>query len=608
MKNASHLQKIILIIGFFLIAISLYCSFLLYTSFSSNLGDKVAWGGMGLGLDSFKNIALLAALALWGLNLFAARVLSIVVGLAYLLLTVLSFSAFFGFMSTVQHKLETEAMLASNHYRSLQAAVSNAERAVNELSIHADPQAVREAETKLQAMAGELAQVQQGMARWAQPDCTPKRNARGQPYTTRAIEWCGKLQAIEARAAPWQDIIDGHARYKAALAHQERALAQLAAVDSGDAAVGDSHLHPMFVDLGKLLAQAPDEMKVAFMFISSAAAEILGTLSILIAGFLGRKRSFTLDEIEHMSLQLREQQQRLHASLSFFDGPAMLPAGGMPPQRPQPVAAQQRNSEPQEPLIVTPQSKPRAQPETTLPPRDTVRLPHGQEEPQQDSAKPPPDIAEAVLRSRCAPEVSALQARFQLSAAEAREQLERLYAQGLLLRQGGRYYLNLSARYQVRGEDGRYGGIAYTRPDERLQQVYFPQPSAALPVRLRTGDLQPVRWGLRSQERSSGNMPRGGWARVEAVHGGKWDPFAPRPVIIPANGYMQQDGKGQAYWFELAEGLALQGLLAKSSEQEQRLYVVTVDSPPQHMPQGFNTTRGQRWPRVIDLEEHKPLH
>ncbi len=83
MTNTVTLRRSISIIGGFLIAISLYCSFLLYTYFSQDFSDKAAWGGMGLGLDMFKNIALIAALALWMLNTLVSRVLSVVVTLAY---------------------------------------------------------------------------------------------------------------------------------------------------------------------------------------------------------------------------------------------------------------------------------------------------------------------------------------------------------------------------------------------------------------------------------------------------------------------------------------------------------------------------------------------
>ena len=310
MSASNGLRRTVLVIGMFLIAISLYCSFLLYTSFSEELSDQVAWGGMGLGLDAFKNVALVAALALWALGLLVSRLLAVVVFAAYGVLTVLSFMAFFGFMATVQHQLEQEALLASTQYQSLQASAQRAQENVDALSVYADGRAVQEAEQQLQRLQPQIVAAEAVVARWIHADGSVKTNARGLPFATKAREAQAQLAAVEGRAIPHQEVIDGYARYQAALAHQERVLAELAALSPTQVASA-STLHPMFVDLGKLVAAAPDEMKVAFMFVSSASAEILGTLSILIAVLLGRQRSMTLDEVAQLTTQLQAQHQRM---------------------------------------------------------------------------------------------------------------------------------------------------------------------------------------------------------------------------------------------------------------------------------------------------------
>ncbi len=315
--HTNTLQKIITTIGVFLIAISLYCSFLLYTSFSDSLSDKAAWGGMGLGLDAFKNIALIAALALWGLRVFVARLLSVVVFSAYGILTVLSFMAFFGFMATVQHHLEQEAVLASSDYHHLTAAIERAEQQIERLSVHADSSQLQTAEQALAALAPRLNAAKAEVSAWISPDGTVKTNARGQPYATKARDAQAALAVVQAEADPWQQQLDAYQRYQAALAHHEQLLAQKAALNPNNVQVSNTAVHPMFVDLGKLMTRAPDEMKVAFMFISSASAEILGTLSILIAVLLGRKRSFTIEEIELLSTQLRDQQHRLQHVFAY---------------------------------------------------------------------------------------------------------------------------------------------------------------------------------------------------------------------------------------------------------------------------------------------------
>ena len=152
-----------------------------------------------------------------------------------------------------------------------------------------------------------------------------KTNSRGLPFATKAREAQAQLAAVEGKTIPHQNVIDGYARYQAALAHQERVLAELAALNPTQVA-SSSTLHPMFVDLGKLVAAAPDEMKVAFMFVSSASAEILGTLSILIAVLLGRQRSMTLEEVAQLTTQLQAQHQRMQEVFG-----TTLPVPAVPP-------------------------------------------------------------------------------------------------------------------------------------------------------------------------------------------------------------------------------------------------------------------------------------
>ena len=315
--NHDSLRKVVASIGVFLIAISLYCSFLLYTGFSTSIGDKAAWGGVGLGLDMFKNIALPAAFLLWGMGFFAARFVSGILGLAYIVLTLLSFSAFFGFMSGVQHDLEKEALVSSTRYAVAQSAVATATREVESLSKYADASVVEPAQAEIAKVEGKAQAIKQAMAAHANPDCSPKKDGHGNAYTSRAAEWCGQLRAVQAEAAPWQEKVEGHQRYKSALAHKEITLKDLAALGSGAATISELGLHPMFIDLGRLLNVDPRTAKVVFMFISSASAELLGTLSILIVMLLGRTKSFTLDEIEQMSSQLRSQQDRIQVALGM---------------------------------------------------------------------------------------------------------------------------------------------------------------------------------------------------------------------------------------------------------------------------------------------------
>ncbi|HXF67896.1 MAG TPA: hypothetical protein VNK67_14515 [Burkholderiales bacterium] len=137
-------------------------------------------------------------------------------------------------------------------------------------------------------------------------------------------------------------------------------------------------------------------------------------------------------------------------------------------------------------------------------------------------------------------------------------------------------------------------GIELLR-EGRIVRVYFPAPRAALPVLTREGSELLLPWGARGREYDALGLvkwPAGGWARLESVRAGRWDAFDPRPVKIPARGFMEKDAAGASHWFALGPGQYIQGLLARAGE-ERRVYVVTV-GPPQGLAHIHD-----RWPRIV---------
>ena len=132
------------------------------------------------------------------------------------------------------------------------------------------------------------------------------------------------------------------------------------------------------------------------------------------------------------------------------------------------------------------------------------------------------------------------------------------------------------------------GGIEY-----QDQKVFFPQPGARLPVRLRDGNVTWVTWGMRKNE-SIVKFPNGGWARLNSIQSGKWKPWRPRPVLIVADQFMEKDQEKQSHWVELDKSMVIQGLLAERNN-EQRVYVVTVNTPPEY------AWIHDRWPRLVKL-------
>lgn len=139
-------------------------------------------------------------------------------------------------------------------------------------------------------------------------------------------------------------------------------------------------------------------------------------------------------------------------------------------------------------------------------------------------------------------------------------------------------------------------GVEIEVGEKKPRRIYFPVPTAALPVLMKDGSMMSLPWGARNEERGGDGKglrwPKGGWARHESVKTGKWRAFDPQPAKIAARSYMEKDGEGVSHWFTLEPGQYIQGLVATVGE-ERRVYVVTVGAPPQfaHI--------HDRWPRIV---------
>ena len=111
-----------------------------------------------------------------------------------------------------------------------------------------------------------------------------------------------------------------------------------------------------------------------------------------------------------------------------------------------------------------------------------------------------------------------------------------------------------------------------------------------LPVLMRDGSVSWLPWGERHGTQSP--FFQGPCARLESIKAGKWARLSPRPVKIPMQRYMERDIRAAPYWVKAGEGCVLQGLLATWGD-EQRVYVVTVETPPEFL------HVQPRWPRVM---------
>jgi hypothetical protein len=137
------------------------------------------------------------------------------------------------------------------------------------------------------------------------------------------------------------------------------------------------------------------------------------------------------------------------------------------------------------------------------------------------------------------------------------------------------------------------GGVYFEYQGNVLRQ-YFPNPKAVLPVQKKEGSIILLPWGRRQSQ--AGNLPMGGWARLDSIYGGRWDKFFPKPLKIPVLSFMEKDFEGNPHWYDLNKGQYLQGLLARDNN-EQRIYVVTIESALE------DSQIHSRWVRVVQNGE-----
>ena len=132
------------------------------------------------------------------------------------------------------------------------------------------------------------------------------------------------------------------------------------------------------------------------------------------------------------------------------------------------------------------------------------------------------------------------------------------------------------------------GGVFYNHNGQDIR-VYFPNPRATLPVMTKNHEVELLPWGRRKEQ--AGQLPMGGWARLDSIYQGRWDKWFPVPVKLPVKQFMEKDIQGNSHWFDLTPGQFIQGLIARD-KYEQRVYVVTITPE-------LNDAVHDRWPRIL---------
>lgn len=114
-----------------------------------------------------------------------------------------------------------------------------------------------------------------------------------------------------------------------------------------------------------------------------------------------------------------------------------------------------------------------------------------------------------------------------------------------------------------------------------------------------------IQWGVREEEGRgkagtqaaaslqtqatalSDTLPITGWARFQSLCEGKWNPYHPRWVRIPAIRWMEKDSERQSHWFDLKPDEGLLGVETTAGEggssgdvpPHRAVYIVTQEAP-----------------------------
>ena len=132
------------------------------------------------------------------------------------------------------------------------------------------------------------------------------------------------------------------------------------------------------------------------------------------------------------------------------------------------------------------------------------------------------------------------------------------------------------------------------------RRVSFPEPDATLPIHDPTHGVVWIPWGRRSDEQ--GELPVTGWVVEGSQTAPAWSAYAPTPVLSPVVRFMELTLDGEARWFVVEDGKALQCLLLHHGD-ERRVYVV-ITTPPAACTQEYES-----WPltRVPDRPAMTPF-
>ncbi len=302
--------------GLFFICLGIFLNFQLYTSLAGNGAlYQYSYGIIGVGLDVSKIICLLLGTYLirQGDSTF---IIAGFVSLAfYIILSLISWAAGWGFTLIVTQNYETKAFQQNSQIRALESSVDDANNEVKRLAKYADESVINQAQSKIHAVELEVNMLWDTVAVNSIGQRTGK-TVRSQldgicpGATWYHKKYCPEILAAKARIKPYQQVIDNHAAYLSAIKHKNNMVQGLGNPEYGGINP-NSYMHPLFIGMGILLNTSAPIVKYRLLLLTSAMIELLGGLFFVIGLILKGKQSYSIEEM----VAIEQQKHKLLADL-----------------------------------------------------------------------------------------------------------------------------------------------------------------------------------------------------------------------------------------------------------------------------------------------------
>lgn len=276
------LQSALIVTGGFAFMLSLVAGLQFYVTLGHSILGQIVYGVAGALLTAIAVLLLPVCILLF---MRGAPIAGALFGLVWVGLTALAIFAEVGFFANQQADKEAAraaaglpAQLAQSEYEAAAARAAQLEAASSQAL-------VAQAQGELARLQTKMDNAMADSTPYMLPDCTPKRDRNGLPYTSRAADYCGQVQALRLQMEPHQKILDNAAAYQGAQQAKTAALAALAAATSGGAGVPAAGMNPAYTWAERLTGI---EARTAQTVTSAAIALVIELWASLSAFLLAR--------------------------------------------------------------------------------------------------------------------------------------------------------------------------------------------------------------------------------------------------------------------------------------------------------------------------------